>query len=53
MWSQAHIMFLVNKLMIKILNLKLEMLSEYQNIKVFLQKKLSRRFQEAFVIKKV
>ena len=38
MWSQAHIMFLVNKLMIKILNLKLEMLSEYQNIKVFLQK---------------
>ena len=36
-WNQAHILTLVKKLMIKILNLKLILL-EYQNGKSFLQK---------------
>ena len=33
-----HIFTLVKKLLIKILNLKLELLLEYQIIKIFLQK---------------
>ena len=36
--NQTHILTLVKKLMIKILNLKLVILLEYQNIKAFLQK---------------
>ena len=36
--KQTDILTLVKKLMIKILNLKLVVLLEYQNIKVFLQK---------------
>ena len=36
--NQAHILTLVKKLMIKLLNLKLVTLLEYQNIKTFLQK---------------
>ena len=36
--NQAHILTLVKKLMIKILNLKLIILLQYQNIKTFLQK---------------
>ena len=35
--NQAHILTLVKKLMAKILNLKLVILLEYQNIKTFLQ----------------
>ena len=38
--------------MIKILNLKLVILLEYQNIKVFLQKAMKKWSEEAFVIKK-
>ena len=36
--NQTHILNLVKKLIIKILNLKLVILLEYQNIKTFLQK---------------
>ena len=38
MKNETHILTLVNKLMLKILNLKLVILLEYQNIKRFLQK---------------
>ena len=38
MQNQAQILTIVEKLMIKILNLKLVILLEYQNIKIFLQK---------------
>ena len=38
MWNKAHILTLVKKLMINILNLKLVVLLEYQNIKAFLRK---------------
>ena len=40
MKNQTYILTLVNKLMIKILNLKLLMLLKYLNIKTFLQKSL-------------
>ena len=36
--NETHILTLVNKLIIKILNLKLLILIEYQNIKILLQK---------------
>ena len=36
--KSRHILTLVKKLMIKILNLKLVILLEYQNIKTFFQK---------------
>ena len=36
--SSTHILTVVKKLMIKILNLKLVTLLEYQNIKILLQK---------------
>ena len=36
--NQAHILTLVKKLVMKVLNLKLVILLEYQNIKIFLQK---------------
>ena len=38
--NQAHILTLVKKLIMKILNLKLVILLEYQNIKTFLQKSM-------------
>ena len=38
MLNQAHILTLVTKLMIKILNLRVVIFLEYQNIKTFLQK---------------
>ena len=38
MQNQTHILTLVKKLILKILNLKLVILLEYQNIKIFLQK---------------
>ena len=38
MLNKVHILTLVKKLMIKILNLKLVILLEYQNIKTFLKK---------------
>ena len=37
MQNQTHILALVNKLIIKILNLKLLILLEYQNMKIYLQ----------------
>ena len=36
--NQTHILTLMKKLMINILNLKLVILLEYQNIKIFLRK---------------
>ena len=36
--NQTHILTLVKKLMMKILNLEFVILLEYQNIKTFLQK---------------
>ena len=36
--NQAHILTLIKKLIIKILNVKLVVLLEYQNMKTFLQK---------------
>ena len=38
MYNKTHMLTLVKKLIIKILNLKLPILLEYHNIKVFLQK---------------
>ena len=38
MKNETHILTLVNKFMLKILNLKLVILLEYQNMKRFLQK---------------
>ena len=43
MKNQTYILTLVNKFMIKILNLKLLMLLEYLNIKTFLQKRLQAK----------
>ena len=45
MQNQVHILNLVKKLIIKILNLKLVMLLEYQNIKTFLQRAYCYIFQ--------
>ena len=45
MQNQEHILNLVKKLIIKILNLKLVMLLEYQNIKTFLQRAYCYIFQ--------
>ena len=50
--SNANINSIVKKLMLKILNLKLLILLEYQNIKLFLQK-VTLQIEEAFVMKKV
>ena len=48
-----HILTLVKKLMKKILNLKLVILIEYQNIKIFLAKGYSPNWSEdVFMIKK-
>ena len=38
MQSQGHMLTLVNKLMIKVLNIKLVILLEYQNIKKIFEK---------------
>ena len=38
MWNQTHILILVKKLIIKVINLKLVIFLEYQNIKKFLRK---------------
>ena len=51
--SQTHILILVKKLMIKILNLKLVILLEYQNMETFLQKAMFQIGLKNFVIKKV
>ena len=45
MQNQEHILNLVKKLIIKILNLKLVMLLEYQNIETFLQRAYCYIFQ--------
>ena len=45
----AHILTLVKKLMIKIVNLKLVILLEYQNIKTFLQKPIFQIFLKKFL----
>ena len=50
--SNTYINSIVKKLMLKILNLKLLILLEYQNIKLFLQK-VTLQIDEAFVMKKV
>ena len=49
--KSKHILTLVKTLMIKILNLKLVILLEHQNIKIFLQNVLNWS-EEVFVIKK-
>ena len=48
--SQTHILTLVKKLMIKILNLKLVILLEYQNIKKFLQKAMFQIGPKKFLL---
>ena len=48
--SQTHILTLVKKLMIKILNLKLVILLEYQNIKTFLQKAMFQIGPKKFLL---
>ena len=54
MENQAHILTLVKKLIIKILILKLVMLIEYQNIKIFFAIGYTPNWsKEVFVIKKV
>ena len=50
--NQTYILTLVKKLMIKILNLKLVISLEYQNIQTFLQKAMFQIFEQVFVIKK-
>ena len=45
----THILTLVKKLMIKIVNLKLVILLEYQNIKTFLQKPIFQIFLKKFL----
>ena len=44
----THILTLVKKLMIKILNLKLAIMLEYQNIKTFLQRLSSKLVSRSF-----
>ena len=52
--KSTHILPLVKKLMMKIRNLKLVILLEYQNIEIFLQKvTLQIGLKKIFVIKKV
>ena len=54
MENQAHILTPVKKLMMKISNLTLVILLEYQNIKTFLQKTMFEiGLKNVFVIKKV
>ena len=54
MQNQTHILTLVKKLMIKIRNLKLLVMLEYQNIWMLLQKGYTPNWSEkVFVIKKV
>ena len=52
--KSTHILILVNKLIIKTKNLKLVIMLEYQNIKIFFAKGYTpNRPEEVFVIKKV
>ena len=53
MLSQTHILTLVKKLIMKILNLKLVIMLGYQNIKTFLQKAIFQIGLKKFLIKKV
>ena len=54
MQNQIHTLTLVKKLMIKILNLKLVILLEYQIIKTFLQKGYFPNWsEEVFMIRKI
>ena len=52
MLNQSHILNLVNKLIIKILNFKLVILLEYQNIKTFLLKALFQIGLKMFLLLK-
>ena len=54
MYNQTYILTLIKKLMMKVLNLKLMILLEYQNTKTFLQKEYVANWsEEVFGIKKV
>ena len=54
MQNQTHILTLVKKLMIKIQNLKLVIILEYQNTRMFCQRLHTPSWsEEGFVIKKV
>ena len=54
MYNQTYILTLIKKLMMKVLNLKLMILLEYQNTKTFLQKEYVANWsEEVFEIKKV
>ena len=53
MENQAHVLTLVKKIMMKILNLKLVILLEYQNIKQFYKTLFPNWSEEDFEIKKV
>ena len=53
MYNQAYILTLIKRLIIKILNLKLMIMLEYQNIKCFLKGYVQYWSEEVFVIKKV
>ena len=48
MGNQTHILILVKKLIIKVINLKLVIFLEYQNIKNFLQKVTLQIGQKTF-----
>ena len=52
MLNQSHILSLVNKLIIKILNFKLVILVEYQNVKTFLLKALFQIGLKMFLLLK-
>ena len=49
--NQAHILSLVRKLMTKLLNLKLVILLEYQNIKIFAKNYSPNCSEQVFLIK--
>ena len=54
MWNQTHILILVKKLIIKVINLKLVIFLEYQNIKKIFAKGYTPNWSEdILVIKKV
>ena len=47
--SQVHILTLMLKVMVKIPGLKLEIMREHQNIKIFLQKNANQIGQKKFL----
>ena len=47
--SQVHILTLMLKVMVKIPGLKLEIMREHQNIKIFLQKNTNQIGQKKFL----